>query len=398
MNWVDAVLIVFLVASALRGFQVGAARQTLAVAGVWLGLLVAVVLVPPLAGLASGSARAVIALLVLLVGTVLFGTLGGLLGRRLQLSLQRLRLGRADSLAGVVIGVVAAAVLVWVLGSVLSASRYSAVSRDVSNSAVLRAVDRVMPSLPDIFARVESFLSQRGYPVVFLNLPPGLIAPAKLPDDATIREAFRAAQASTVKIQGRACDAVESGSGFVAAPDTVITNAHVVAGEVRTDVIDPSGAHAATIVLFDPNLDVAVLRVPGLSDPVLPIRRELVARGTTAAVMGYPEGGPLAASPAAVAARLNATGLNIYGDAVTMREIYEINGTVQPGNSGGPLVATGADAGTSGIQPGTVLGLIFARSSAEPGVGYALTMDAVAADLARAGASTQRVDTGSCLP
>lgn len=398
MNWVDAVVIAILVAAAVRGYQAGAALQTLVLAGVWLGLLVGVLLVPPLAGLASGSARVVIALVVIFLGPSLFGAMGALVGQRLHLSLRRLHIGAVDSVMGVVIGVMASALLVWVLGSVLSSSRYSSINSDLSDSAVLRAVDRIMPPLPDIFARVESFLSQNGYPVVFLNLPPSLISPAQMPDDATLQEAFRAAQASTVKVQGQACGAIESGSGFVAAPDEVVTNAHVVAGEERTYVVDPSGSHSATVVLYDSNLDIAVLRVAGLSDPVLPIREDLVARGTTAAVMGYPQGGPLEASPAAVTARVTATGLNIYGTAVTVRQVYEINASVQPGNSGGPLVATGEDSGTSGIRPGTVIGVVFARSSLDPGVGYALTMEAVTADLSRAAAATGKADTGACLP
>lgn len=398
MNWLDAVLVVVLLASAFRGFRTGAALQTLTLAGVWVGLLVGVLLVPPIAGLFSGSARAVVALVCIFAGAALFGGVGEMLGRRAHTTLERRHFGVADSVFGVAVAVVASALLFWVLGSMLSASRYPALNRALDGSGVLRTIDRVMPPLPDVFGRVESFLSERGYPVVFLNLPPGLVSPAQLPDDAAIQAAFRAAQASTVKIQGRACDAIESGSGFVAAPDLVVTNAHVVAGETRTSVIDQSGTHQATVVLFDPNLDVAVLRVTGLGDPVLPIRRDLVARGTTAAIMGYPEGGPLQAKPAAVTARINATGLNIYGTAATVREVYEISGDVQPGNSGGPLVASGQDAGTSGIRPGTVLALVFARSSVNPTVGYALTMKAVVADVDRAAGLTAKVATGACLP
>jgi S1-C subfamily serine protease len=398
LNWVDAVVMLILLASALRGFQVGAALQTITIAGVWLGLVVGVLLVPPLAGRATGDARGVIALVVILTGAFAFGSAGVLIGRRLHLAIERFHLGLTDSLIGVAVGVIASALLVWVLGSVLAASRYPTVNRGLRDSAILGAVDRLMPPVPEIFARVESFLSQQGYPVVFLNLPPGLIAPAQLPDDASVQVAFRAAQASTVKIQGRACNTIESGSGFLAATDLVVTNAHVVAGEARTEVIDQSGSHPATVVLYDPNLDVAVLRVQGLSDPALPIRQETVARGTTGAIMGYPQAGPLEAGPAAVNARINATGLNIYGTSATVRNVYELNGTVQAGNSGGPLVATGQDLGTGNILPGTVIGLIFARSSTDPQVGYALTMDAVAADISEAATATAKVSTGACLP
>lgn len=398
MNWVDTVIVAVLIVSGMRGFYVGAVAQALTVLGVWLGLVVGVLLVPLLAGRVSGSARSLVTMLVILVCMLLLGAAGEVLGRKARGSLQRIRLDLPDAVLGVAIGLVAAMFAVWVFGTVLAASRYPTLNRALRDSSLLRATDRVMPPLPDLFARVESFLSSRGYPVIFVNLPPGLVAPAELPEDANIRSAFTAAQSSTVKIVGRACDLVETGSGFVAAPGLVVTNAHVVAGESRRQVVDASGTHDAAVILFDPNLDVAVLRVPGLADPPLAIRSEPVARATTGAIMGYPLGGRLQGTPAAVNTRIQATGLNIYGTGLTSRSIYELNGDVQPGNSGGPLVASGQPAGTSGLSPGTVIGLVFASSTTTAHVGYALTMDAVAADITRAQLNSGSASTGACLP
>lgn len=398
MNWADAIIIVILVLAGLRGFQVGAAAEALAVTGIWLGIIVGVLLVPPVAGLTSGTARALVALLVICACTLLLGGVGVLAGQRVHRLLARNRLRLPDAVVGVAVGVVAAVFAVWVLGTVLSSSRFTALNSELRDSTVLRAVDRVLPPLPEMFARVESFLSKRGYPVVFINLPPGLIAPADLPDDATIQAAFQAARASTVKISGESCGMITTGSGFVAAPGLVVTNAHVVAGETRTQVIDSSGSHLGAVVVFDPGLDVAVLRVPGLNDPALPIRDEPVARDTTAAIMGYPEGGPLHAEPAAVNSVIEALGLNIYGTGTSDRTVYELNGDVWPGNSGGPLVATGQPAGTTGLQPGTVIGLIFASSTTTPHIAYALTMGAVTVDIVRAESSATTTSTGACLP
>jgi uncharacterized membrane protein required for colicin V production len=398
VNWVDGVAIVILIAAAVRGYYAGAVTQVLIVVGIWAGLLAGVLLVPPLAGLVSGSARGFVAILVILACTISLGALGEVSGRRASRSLRRIHLGTADALVGVGVGVVAAMFAVWVLGTVLSASRYPRLNRALQESAVLRTADKVLPPLPELFARVESFLSSRGYPVVFVNFPPGLISPAELPDDSTLQAAFRVAEPSTVKIVGQACDVIETGSGFVAAPGLVVTNAHVVAGERYTQVIDRSTSREGAVVLFDPDLDVAILRVSGLTDPPLPVRAEPVARDTTGAIMGYPQGGSLKAAPAAVNAHMPATGLNIYGTAISNRSIYELNGDVQPGNSGGPLVATGQPAGTTGLAPGTVIGLIFARSTTADQVGYALTMDAVSTEIARAEQTSERVSTGACLP
>lgn len=396
MSWVDAVCVLLLLIFSFRGWQVGAVGEITAMAGVWLGLVVGLLLVPPLAGLVSGGATAAVALLVIFLSTSLFGALGLALGSRARLSLRHVHLQKVDSALGVAVGLVAGLLALWVVGTVLSASQYPSLNRALRGSVILRSVDRVLPPLPDLFARVESFLAERGYPIVFANLPPGVVAPSALP--ANIQAAYRVAAPSTVKVVGRACNMIESGSGFVVAPGLVVTNAHVVAGELTTTVLDAAGGHAATVVLFDPHLDLAVLEVADLRDPPLPVRDAPVVRGTTAAIVGYPGGGSLTAAPAAVNARIEAVGLDIYGTAVTTRSLYELHADVVSGDSGGPLVATGEDAGTSGIRAGTVIGVVFARSTTTANVGYALTMSAISSDIALAKSAAGPVSTGACLP
>jgi S1-C subfamily serine protease len=154
-----------------------------------------------------------------------------------------------------------------------------------------------------------------------------------------------------------------------------------------------TGRHPATAALFDPRLDIAVLRVPGLSDRAQPVNSTVVGRGTTGVVMGYPGGGPLTARKAGVSAAFDAVGLDIYGSSQTTRKIYQLDAVVEPGNSGGPLVASGDPS----IPNGTVIGVVFARSTTNANVGYALAMPAVSADVARAQATRGRADTGGCV-
>ncbi|MDE3203114.1 MAG: MarP family serine protease [Acidobacteriota bacterium] len=398
MTWFDWAAIALVAVYAWRGFGLGAVTQALMLVGVFIGLLAGGLLIPPLAGLASGTTRSLVALVILVVCPFAGSAAGEWLGRRLRPTLDRSHLGGPDAVVGVAVGAATALVATWVLGTLLSVSPYPALNRAIDDSRVVRATAAVLPPLPQVLARVESFLSGRGYPVVFANLPPGLIAAADLPADVTIQAAFRAAQASTVEIVGQACGRIETGSGFVAAPGLVVTNAHVVAGEARTDVIDGSGRHPGAVVLFDPKLDVAVLRVSGLSGAPLPIRTDPVARATTAAIMGYPLGGPLQATAAAVNARVRATGLDIYGTGITTRDVYEIHGQVRAGNSGGPLVASGESVGTSGLSPGTVIGVVFASSTTAERTGYALSMGAVAAAVTAAGQAAAPVGTGKCVP
>jgi S1-C subfamily serine protease len=275
----------------------------------------------------------------------------------------------------------------------LQNSQYTGLDRALQQSRIVRALDNVLPPIPTVFAGVERFLSQNGFPIVFSGLPPQTAAPVSLPTDAAARAAVVRAEGSTVQIAGAGCGVIQEGSGFVVAPGVVVTNAHVVAGIPSPDVIDSTGRHATSVALFDPRLDIAVLRVRGLTDPPLPVDSTVVGRGTTGVVMGYPGGGPLTARKAGVAAAFEADGLDIYGSSQTTREIYQLDAVVQPGNSGGPLVASG----DPGIANGTVIGIVFARSTSNTDVGYALAMPAVSADVARAESLHQTVGTGGCV-
>jgi S1-C subfamily serine protease len=207
-----------------------------------------------------------------------------------------------------------------------------------------------------------------------------------LPSTSVVNDAYNAAYQSMVKIQGEACGETQEGSGFVIAPGLVVTNAHVVAGVSSPFVIDQSGSLAATPILYDPVLDIAVLRVPRLHDPVLRLDPNQVGRGTVAAVLGFPEGGSLRYGPAGVMAAFQATGLDIYGNQQATRAVYEIDAQVRPGNSGGPLV----------MQNGLVIGVVFARSTVNNSVGYALATPAVLQKVDAAENSNTAVSTQGC--
>ncbi len=394
MNWVDYVLLVIVALAGIHGLRLGAAMQVLTFGGLLLGLVLGALIAPSVAKVVHGrSAQTLVALIVLIGVATIVGGLGRLLGARSGRLLQRLRLGPVDSIFGVAVAVVVALIVTWVVAILLQDSQYTALDRSLQQSRIVRALDGVLPPIPTVFAGMERFLAQNGFPIVFTGLPPQTAAPVSLPTDASARAAVLRAEGSTVQVAGAGCGVIQEGSGFVAAPDLVVTNAHVVAGIPSPYVIDSTGRHATSVALFDPRLDIAVLRVHGLTDPVLPVDAVVVPRGTTGVVLGYPGGGPLTPRKAGVAAAFQAVGLDIYGSSQTTREIYQLDAVVQPGNSGGPLVASG----DPGVADGTVIGIVFARSTSNPDVGYALAMPAVQADVARAQASTQTVGTGSCI-
>jgi S1-C subfamily serine protease len=189
---------------------------------------------------------------------------------------------------------------------------------------------------------------------------------------------------STVKVHGVACRRIQEGSGFVAGPGLVVTNAHVVAGEGETVVQRSDGTEVrATVVAFDPRRDLAVLSAPDLDRPALP--RADVEEGALGAVFGHPGGGPLRAAPFSVGRTVNATGTDIYDRERTERKVLILAAGLAPGDSGAAL-----------IDPqGRVVGVAFAIAPDKPGVAYALDIEELEPVLA--GDLSHRADTGSCL-
>jgi S1-C subfamily serine protease len=192
-----------------------------------------------------------------------------------------------------------------------------------------------------------------------------------------------------VKITGLAslCDREQEGSGWVVAPERVVTNAHVVSGTQAESVqIQGVGrSYDAHVVVFDPERDLAVLSVPGLPAPTSTLGTDL-QRSDGAVVAGFPLDGPYSLDSARVRDVLTATGDDIYGRPGVSRQVYSLYAEVQPGNSGGPLLS----------PSGAVVGVVFARSLDDPETGYALTLDEVRPDLDLAAGSFSPVSTGAC--
>jgi S1-C subfamily serine protease len=140
-------------------------------------------------------------------------------------------------------------------------------------------------------------------------------------------------------------------------------------------------------VLFDPQRDVAILAVPGLSAPALPIGQDL-GHSDPAVVAGFPHNGPFVANPARIRSTLSASGEDIYGRPGAVRQVYSLYATVEPGNSGGPVLA----------QNGSLAGVVFAKSLDDPSTGYALTVSEVRSDITSGVTATRQVSTQQCTP
>jgi S1-C subfamily serine protease len=297
-----------------------------------------------------------------------------------------------DSLGGAAVNVAAVLIVAWLIGSFMVSGQFPAIARQVNGSIVLRTVDRVMPPsvlyLP-VFPQLHSLLSNGVYSQVFSAIGEEASLSVAAPDKAVLTSAaLTRVEPSIVKIEGVAnsCSLQIEGSGFVISPQHVLTNAHVVAGVTDGPAVYAGGHHySAKVVLYDPDRDLAVLDVPSLPERPLKFAAEAPA-GASAIVGGYPFDHPLSLVAARVGLSVTAEGPNIYGTQVVSRRIYPIRAPIEPGNSGGPLLAT----------DGRVYGVVFAASTVINDRGYALTASEVDSDVAAGSHLYTEVDTGAC--
>ena len=389
------VIAAFAVAGYRQGFIIGVLSLAGFIAGVGIGAFIAPGISRALAG--SESWRAFVAILVVFGMAVVGMLVASGIGVAVRSQLTGRTTTLVDSLGGAAVNIFAVVIVAWLIGSFVdNASAFPSVARQVNNSAVLRAVDRVMPQsalyLP-VFPQLRSLLNSGIYSPVFnaIGAESGVTLPA--PDPSLVKSAaLTRVKPSIVMITGTAtsCSQTIEGSGFVISPGHVLTNAHVVAGvNLGLMVTTYTGAkYPARVVLYDPERDLAVLDVPGLTAPPLHFAGQ-ADDGTPATVVGYPESHPLAVVPARIGQYLTVGGPDIYQTGSVNRQIYPIRAQVPgvlPGNSGGPLLS--AD--------GQVYGVVFAASTYYHDVGYALTAAEVESDVAAASYKYSPVSTQSC--
>jgi S1-C subfamily serine protease len=326
----------------------------------------------------------VLAVLTTVVLAAVGGAIGRFAARKLDRASDRLHLTPISRTLGAALQAGIVLLLTWLLASGLTNVETYGLGRQVQASPIIRALNSALPTPPDIVSRLKAVISPNGFPNVFLagEPRPAQVTPGQRVDDATIA----AAERSVVQVIGLGCGGKVEGSGFVVAPGVVVTNAHVVAGVGQLTVLDSSGKHSATVVHFDPNEDLAVLKVAALKAPALATDSGTVAPGAAGAVLGYPGGGPLLEADAVVLDETTAVGQNIYNQGTVRRAIYEVAANIQPGNSGGPLIT--AD--------GRVAGIVFAKSVSQDRLGYALVWREVAADVDAARQQSAAVSTGAC--
>lgn len=388
---VDLALVLLFAAALAGGWRQGAFSSAFAAVGVAAGLVVGLGAAGLLVRVSDSASMRVLLLLATVVlfvgaGNIVGATVGSALRERLRSKATQ----RWDSAVGSLLQLLMAVVVVWLVAVPVAANVGGPLGSAIRGSRVLGAIDSAVPEwgnkAPEHIARL----------IDVTGLPP-LVSPfqgggaeVEEPDPTIVDQAVvDAVRPSVVHVLGDAesCRRRLSGSGFVSAPDYVITNAHVVAGTDTVELDTVLGLKRATVVLYDPEVDVAVLHVPDLGLEPLGTAPGTARSGDSAMVMGFPGNGPFTVSPVRVRERLNISGPDIYATGRTEREAFTLRGTIRQGNSGGPLVSAS----------GEVLGVVFGTAVDGTDTGYALTirqMDEVVGDYV---GLTEPVDTLSCV-
>ena len=389
----DLILIALAAAFAVAGYRQGFIIGVLSFAGFLGGAAIGAQFAPSIAGSFTHqqSRQALVAIVVVFLAAMIGQLVASAVGAMIRSRVSWRPATFVDSAAGAVVSVLSVLLIAWLIGSAVVNAPFAAISSQVNRSAVLQGVDKVMPSAAKtMFSDFRGLLASGPYTSVFgsLGAEPALNVAA--PDPRVLSSAgLLRSRDSIVKVMGIAssCSRRIEGSGFVFAPDHVMTNAHVVAGvDQQQEIITRLGTHLdARVVFFDPERDVAVLYVPGLDATPLGFAGP-ASPGDSAIVAGYPLDKSFTVVPARIGRDQSAQAPDIYQSTMVSRQIYDVRAQVEPGNSGGPLLA----------PDGQVDGVVFAAAVGVNDTGFALTASEVAPDAKAGGTATSGVSTQKC--
>lgn len=388
---VDVVIVLLALLFAINGYREGFITS----ATTFLGFLGGAVLGAQLAPFAADFYGAALTKLIVSLVVVFALALGGMalataIGYRLRKRLKSRGSKKLDHLLGPLVSIAAVLLVTWVTAAPLASSSMPAVASAVRNSNLVGGIDEYMPDeVKGVYESMRDSLNTSGMPNVFFGLSPTDARDVPPPDPELAASGLVVgSEASVLKVHGSApsCDRQIEGSSFVYADELVATNAHVVAGTDAVRVESKGEYYEAEVIVFEPDKDLAILSVPGLDAPALPLRTALAGSGDDAVVLGYPGGGPYTATAARIREARIVTGPDIYDDGAVTREVYQLYAHIIGGNSGGPL-----------LNPqGEVIGVIFAAAVDDPETGYALTMAESTSVLDAGRRASGAVSTGSC--
>lgn len=383
---VDVIIVILLIGSIIRGYQIGFIRQLSSTVCFILGLYPGSLLASWVMSYLSGPMKPLIGLSILLTVSFVFMTIGEVFAVRLKIAIRSNGIQNIDNVLGSLIAIVTMLVGVWLASALLQLAPASNLQARLKGSYIIGSLERQLPPFSVVLGSLNKFIDPNQSPQVFAGREPSPNATYELPDPTTYENMLSSVRPSVVKIEGLGCGGVVDGSGFVYSNERIVTNAHVVAGVRSPKVTDRNGTHNTTVVLFDPKNDIAVLRADKLAGSPLPINLNDAKSNSPVFALGYPGGGEYTVQPGVILDQFTALGQDIYGKQRTIRSVYSVQANIVPGNSGGPVVDT----------TGHVRAVVFATSTTYNNVGYALATQQIADELAKAATATTAQATGQC--
>lgn len=389
MNLLDWLLVLLVLAYAISGYWQGFVTGAFATVGLLVGGGLGVFLAPFALGNASPSLAVSVGALFIVILCASLGQAGlQYLGSRVRSRITWQPVRALDAVGGAALSAAAVLLVAWALGVAISGSRIAGVTPLVRSSAVLGEVDALLPrDSADVLQAFNDVVGEGFFPRYLEPFAPERIVEVAPGDKRMLqRPGVRSAGASILKVRGtNRCGRGVEGSGFIYAPDRLMTNAHVVAGVTDPDVIIDGSPVPGRVVYYNPNVDLAVISFDSGTRRALPFDEDAQAQDAVA-IVGYPQDGPYDVRAGRIRAEQRLRSPNIYGDGTVIREVFSLRGLVRPGNSGGPILTT----------RGQVAGVVFAASVTDADTGYALTASQ-AQDAAAAGErNSTAVSTGAC--
>ena len=384
-NWIDLIIIGLVIGAVVAGLRIGFLIQLYAVTGFFAGLFFAGWLFPHLLPIDDRTLKTLINgnLVLLCAAYAAFRAFD--LAEYIHFSLKGWG-HKLESRLGILISIAGMLLIVWLLAAMIGRLPFEGFSNSANDAVIVQFLDRHLPPVPAVFAEFNRTINPNSSPHIFVHSKLQVIVLTVPALTANLQSAAAAAEASTVRITGFGCGGIAAGSGFVAVPDLIMTNAHVVAGVRRPIVKFNNQSYAAVPILFNPNLDLAILRVKNLPAKALALASDDSAANTSVVLTGYPLGN-YTAVPGIVRDAMHVFGANIYSVGTIGRDIYEVQAQVDHGSSGGPMLSSN----------GQVVGMVFAKSDSLDNYGYALTSPSLLSQLQHVEKSYQRVSTGVCL-
>lgn len=388
VSWLDILLIVLFVGFLVSGLRKGLFVTLGGIAGFVAGGVATFFAIPLVSSWVQDAGWRLFWVVATAVVLMLLGHgIGVAIGARIRLGLNFPVLRSFDRVLGGVANVAVAGLVISAIAFSVATMGVPLLSQQIAGSQVIKTIRDVTPD-PVTAVMAQARATVMGQTIPELLEPFAPVDDAEAPSTAPSTEALERAGESVVKITGTAfaCGVNQTGSGFAAATDRVITNAHVVSGITEPVVNTRDGrALPASVVHFDTATDLAVLAVEGLGLDPIPVGEDL-AKGDAGAFLGYPAGGPFRSEGATVQSLRTVMVQNIYGADPSPLEIYQLGAEIEQGNSGGPLLG----------RDGELAGVVFAKAKGDLAVGYALSLEEVEPVVDRATGYVDPVSTGAC--